>query len=128
VFVKAKEAGADAPLTVAFTVYDPAVALAVKAGEVATPEAFVFTVAVVPPPAKVPLAPEAGALNVTLAAETKLPPASFTVATSGLLKAVLIRALWPLPDVAVMVPGVPAVFVNAKEAGPLAPVTVALTV
>jgi hypothetical protein len=53
-------------------------------GEVATPEALVFTVAF---PAKVPLAPEAGALNVTLTLETRLPFASFTVATNGLRNA-----------------------------------------
>jgi hypothetical protein len=56
--------------------------LAVKAGEVATPEELVFTLAVVAPPANVPLAPEAGAVNVTLAAGTGLPLASVTVATN----------------------------------------------
>jgi hypothetical protein len=61
--------------------------LAVKAGDVATPEALVCAVAVIPLPANVPLAPEAGAENVTLTPETGLPYVSFTVATNGLVKA-----------------------------------------
>jgi hypothetical protein len=91
--------------------------LAVKEGEVATPEALVFTLAVVAPPANVPLAPEAGAVKVTVAAETRLPPESFTVTISGLLKRLLTCALWPPPDVAMMVAAAPGVFVSAKEAG-----------
>ncbi len=98
-----------------------------KAGEVARPEAFVFTVTVVEP-ANVPLAPEAGAVKVTLAPETKLPPASFTVATNGLLNAWLTCALWPLPDIAVMVAGAPTVFVRVKEAAVVTPLTFAVTV
>jgi hypothetical protein len=101
--------------------------LAVKAGDVATPEAFVCTVAVVPLPANVPPAPEAGALKVTLTPETKLPLASFTVAMSGLLKAVLIRVLWPPPDVAVILPGAPAVLVKAKETKAVRPLAEAVT-
>jgi hypothetical protein len=84
--------------------------LAVKAGEVATPEALVFTVAL---PVNVPPAPDDGALNVTLTPETGLLFASFTVATNGWRKALFTGALWPPPDVAVMLPGGPEVFVKA---------------
>ena len=86
--------------------------MALKTGEVATPDALVCTVAF---PGNVPLAPEAGAVNVTLAPETRLPYASFTVATSGLLNALFTCALWPPPDVAVILAGEPAVFVRPKE-------------
>ena len=61
--------------------------------EVATPDESVETVNVVAPPAKVPLAPLPGAVNVTDAPATGLPPASFTVATNGDAKAVLMGAL-----------------------------------
>jgi hypothetical protein len=77
---------------------------------------LVMIAAVVPLPANMPLAPEAGALKVMLTPETGLPLASFTMATNGLLKAVLMTVLWPPPDAAVMVAGAPAVFVKANEA------------
>jgi hypothetical protein len=101
--------------------------LAVKTGEVAMPEVLVFTVAVIPPPANVPLAPEAGALNVTLAPEIALPLASVTVATNGLPKGWFTCALWPLPDVGVILAGGPTVFVRAKNAELVRPATVAVT-
>jgi hypothetical protein len=129
-FVKAKEAGVARPATDAVTVYGPPdVALAVKAGEVATPEALVCTVAVMlgGVTANVPLAPDAGAVNVTLAPEIRLPLASFTVATNGRLKAAPTSALWPPPEVAVIVPGAPATLVRAKVAEPVTPVTEAAT-
>jgi hypothetical protein len=114
-FVRAKEAGLLTSVADAVTVYGPpAVALAVKVGEVATPEALVCTVALIPPPANVPLAPEVGELNVTLAPETGLLFASITVATNGFPKACLTCAVWPPPEVAVMLPGGPGVFVKAK--------------
>ena len=91
--VSEKVAGVPTPVTVAFTGYGPAVALAVKMGEVATPEASVDTVIEVPPPAKVPLAPLGGAVKVTAAPFTGLPPASLTVATNGAAKAVFTCAL-----------------------------------
>jgi hypothetical protein len=53
-------------------------------------------------------------VNVTLTPETRLPPASFTVASSGLPKGLLTRVLWPPPDVAVMLAGEPAVVVMLK--------------
>jgi hypothetical protein len=74
--------------------------LAVNAGEVATPLALV--VAVLVPPAKVPLAPVwAGAVKVTV---TPLAgdPFDVTVATSGLVNAVSTVALCPPPLVAVI--------------------------
>jgi hypothetical protein len=82
--VSAKFAGASAP-TVAVSVYEPAVELAVNCAAVATPAAFV--VAVLTPLAKVPLAPLAGAANVTNAQLTGLLPASLTVTCSGVKKA-----------------------------------------
>jgi hypothetical protein len=60
------------PETVAITVYDPAVVFAVNAGEVATPLELVVAVAVFVAPANVPLAPVAGAANVTAAPLTGL--------------------------------------------------------
>jgi hypothetical protein len=66
-FVSAKFAGFKTPATVAVTVYAPAVLLAVNTGAVATPCPFVLTVAVVPTPVNVPLAPLVGAVNVTTA-------------------------------------------------------------
>ena len=56
------------------------VLFAVNVGAVATPLAFVVTVA---EPVNVPLAPDAGAAKVTLAPLTGLLLASFTVACSA---------------------------------------------
>jgi hypothetical protein len=94
-------------------------------GDVATPELLVCALAVVPPPAKVPPAPAPGALKKTLAPETRLPYASFTVTTSGLPNAKPTGVLWPLPEVTVMALAGPGVFVNANEAEapPTDPVT-----
>jgi hypothetical protein len=81
-----------APVALATTLYGPpAVAFAVKTGEFAIPLAFV--VAVLTPPAKVPLAPLVGAVNVTRTPLTGLFPASVTVATKGAANAVLTAAL-----------------------------------
>jgi hypothetical protein len=91
------------------------VAFAVNVGDVATPEAFVATVAVTPPPVNVPLAPEPGAVKVTLAPGTGLLPESMTVAVRGLPKAVLTCAFWPLPEVAAMVVGAPAAIVMLND-------------
>src|ERR1035441_6346182 len=44
---------------------------------------LVVAVAVVPPPANVPLAPVEGAVKATVTPETTFPPASFTVACSA---------------------------------------------
>jgi hypothetical protein len=123
-FVSAKFADV-APLALATTLYGPpAVALAVNVAEVATPLAFV--VAVFTPPANVPLAPDAGGVNVTTTPLTGLFPASVTVATSGAAKAVLIVALCGVPLVAVTFAAGPAVLVKAKFAD-VAPVALATT-
>jgi hypothetical protein len=73
------------------TVYGPATLLAVKVGDVATPAELV--IAVFTPPAKVPRAPLAGTVKVTVTLLTGLPPASLTVAASGAANAWLIAAL-----------------------------------
>ena len=63
---------------------------------------------------KAPLAPLAGAVNVTDAFETKLPPASFTTACSKAGKAVPTVVLCPDPLAAEMPAGDPADTVSAK--------------
>jgi hypothetical protein len=84
--------------------------LAVNTAEVATPELLVT--AVVTPPANVPLAPLAGAANVTVTPPTGLPPESRTVATRGAANAVLIGALCGVPLVAVIDAATPGVTVT----------------
>src|SRR5215467_16383202 len=111
--VSEKLAGVETPETEAVTVYGPpAMLLAVKTGAVATPCALV--VAVLTPPAKLPLAPLEGAVNVTVTPETALPPASFTVATRGAGNAVAIVVLWGVPLVAAMLAADPALLLNEK--------------
>jgi hypothetical protein len=75
--------------------------LAVNASAVATPLLLVVAVAVAEP-AKVPLAPLPGAVNVTTTPLTGLLLASFTVACSAVANAVLTVALCGVPAVAVM--------------------------
>src|SRR5207245_7902891 len=75
----------------ATTLYKPAVELAVKATEAAIPEASVT--ALFWPPAKLPLAPEAGAANVMVTPLSGLPPASLTNTFKGLANAVFTCAL-----------------------------------
>ena len=99
--------------------------LAVNAAEVATPLALVS--AVLTPPAKVPLAPLPGTVNVTVTPLTGLPPASRTVACNSDAKAVLITALCGVPPVGVIVDGGPGVLVSWKVAG-AEPVNEAVTV
>jgi hypothetical protein len=96
----------------------------VNVTEVATPLAFV--VAVLTPPAKVPLAPEAGGVKVTTTPLTGLFPASVTVATRGAANAVLIVAVCGVPLVAVTLAAGPAVLVKAKFAE-VVPVALATT-
>ncbi len=98
---------------------------AVKIAAVATPCAFVR--AVFTPPAKVPLAPLAGTVKVTVAPLTGLFPASLTVACSCVAKAVLMTALCGVPAVAAMLAGAPATLVSEKLAGVAAPATDAVT-
>ena len=99
--------------TEATTLYVPAVELAVSVPEVATP--FEPVMAVMPPP-MVARAPLTGAVKVTVAPLTGLPPASTTVATKGAPKAVLMVVVWPDPLVTLMEAAGPAVFVRLKLA------------
>ncbi len=97
--------------------------------EVATPLALVVAVVVlVVVSANVPLAPDAGAVNVTIAPFTGFWPLSSTVATSGAANAVLVAALCGVPLVAVIEAAAPAVLVRLKLAGVDTPVTAAVTV
>jgi hypothetical protein len=64
---------------------------AVNTAAVATP--LVFVVAVFTPPANVPLAPDPGAVNVTITPLTGLPKASVTVASRFVAKAELTAVL-----------------------------------
>ncbi len=100
--------------------------LAVKAAAVATPSALV--VAVFTPPAKVPLAPLAGALKVTVTPDTGLPKASFTVAARFVANAVLTVAVCGVPAVAVIAAGAPARLVSANPGLVVCVPTVAVTV
>src|SRR5260370_33010685 len=79
---------------------------AVKTAAVAIPEAFV--VAVVTPPANVPLAPLPGDAKVTAAPLTGLLRESFTAACRWIANAVFTVALCDAPAVAVMLAGIPA--------------------
>ena len=99
-------------------------AFAVNTAEVATP--FEFVVAVFNPPANVPLAPLAGAVNVTTT-PLNPDPAFVTVATSGAANAVLTIALCGVPLVAAIASGAGVVFVRAKLAPAVTPGTVATT-
>jgi hypothetical protein len=63
-----KLAGVPTPTADAVTTYMPGIAFAVKAGETATPEAFVTTVFT--PPANDPLGPLSGRVNVTVTPAT----------------------------------------------------------
>ena len=95
-------------LAVAVALYVPAVPFAVTVDEVALPsEPVVVEHALAVDPELlqvlalalyVALAPLPGTVNVTDTPETGLPYASFTIATSGLAKAVLTVADWPEPD------------------------------
>src|SRR5216683_2852713 len=115
-----------APVALATTLYGPpTVAFAVNVAEVATPLALL--VAVFTPPAKVPLAPLPGAVNVTTTPLTGLFPASVTVATKSAVNAVLIAALCPEPLVTTTLAAGPTVFVSEKLAGVATPATDAVT-
>lgn len=87
VIVSAKVAGVATPLTDPETLKLPKMQLAVNVDAVAIPEEFVVAVVLAPPPAKVPLAPEPGALNVTVTPGTGLLAASFTMAARFVPKA-----------------------------------------
>jgi hypothetical protein len=95
--------------------------------EVAMPLALVVSVSVAVPFVNVPLAPVAGAVNVTMTPLTGFEPPSSTVATKGAVNAELIPAVCGVPLVAVIVAGGPAAFVRLKSAGVDTPETVAVT-
>ena len=79
------------------------------------------------PVAKLALAPEPGAVKVTVTPLSGFPPESFTVACNAEPNAVLITAVCGVPAVAVMDEALPAVLVRAKLAEPLTPETLAVT-
>jgi len=91
------------------------------------PLALVVAVAVVDP-LKVALAPEAGAVKVTVTPLRGLLFTSFTVACSAVARTVLMAALCGVPAVAVILAGVPGRLVMLKLAGVLAPAAAAVTV
>jgi hypothetical protein len=97
-------------------------------GTEATPEALVATVIVIVELLKSPLAPLAGAVNVTLTPDTGLLLPSFTVTASGFANAVpTVADCGVVPAFAVIEPGVPAVLVSEKFTV-VSPVEAAVTV
>ena len=90
--VRLKFAVLPTPGALAAKAKEPVWPLAVSAGAVAMPLAFVVAV-VVADPLKVALAPLAGAANVTVTPPNGLLPASFTVACSAVANMVFTVAL-----------------------------------
>src|SRR5438309_10242406 len=83
--------------------------------------------AVFAPPAKLPLAPLLGGVNVTVTPFTGVPLTFVTVTTKG-AKGVLMAALCGVPLVALIADGGPCVFVNAKLADPVIPTALPVAV
>src|SRR5580704_2964776 len=102
--------------------------LAVNTGVVTTPAALLAAVYVRTLPAKLPLAPLPGAVNVTVTLGTGLLPASTTVACNTAAKAVFAAALCGVPPLARIDPADPAVLVRVKLAVLPTPATAAVTV
>ena len=102
-------------------------ALAVKVEAVATPALFVVAVVVADAPNR-PLAPAAGAVNVTRAPATGVLKLSATLAAIAVGKAVPIVVVWDVPAEVAMLNAVPALFVRLKLAGVATPPTVAVAV
>ena len=100
----------------AVTLYAPAVEFAVNTGEVAIPLASV--VATLWAPANVPLAPEAGAENVTWMPARGLAELSLTTTRRGLANAVLIATLCEEPSTILIEAGCAAVIFRLKVAVP----------
>jgi hypothetical protein len=115
-----------APVAPAVILNAPATRFAANDGELAWPLDPVNAV-LVAEPLNVALAPTVGAVNVTVAPETALPPMSFTMTPSVLENAVLIGALSEVNPTAVTVAAAPALFVSAKVAALPTGETVALT-
>ena len=78
------------------------------------PELLEVAVYVGSPFVKVPLAPLDGAVKVTEAFATALPPASFTKACSGPANGIPTVTLWPDPPDTAMLAGFPDNTVNEK--------------
>ena len=97
-------------------------------GADATPDAFVVTVIVAVLLLNTPVAPEPGAVKVTLTPDTGLLPASRTVTAGALANAVLMVAdCGVVPGFAVIDEGAPALFVSEKFTV-VRPVAAAVTV
>ena len=90
------------------------------------PLEFVKAVAVDEPP-KLALGPVPGAVKVTVTPLIGLPPASLTVACSGVLNAALMGVLWGVPPVVTILAGLPALLVRLKLAVVPTPATLAVT-
>src|SRR5437764_837801 len=103
--VSPKAAEPATPLTEAVTVSAPALVFAVNPGATAKPFASVITWTDLPPLAKTPLAPPAGAVNVTSTSPTGLPSASTTRTARLVAKAVWTTADCGLPAVGTMLDG-----------------------
>ena len=102
-------------------------ALAVN-GAVATPVLAVAIVIVAVPFENVPLAPLAGAVNVTCTPLIGLLLPSVTLACSAVVNAVFTVALCEAPAVAAIFAAPPGMFVRLKLAGVVTPGTLAVTV
>ena len=102
----------------------PAVPLAVKVDDVATPEALVTALEA---PWNDPLAPLEGAVKVTVTPLTGLPDASMTVAWRGVANTVLTVVVCGVPPVAAIEAAAPGALVSEKVAGVVTPATDAVT-
>jgi hypothetical protein len=128
VLVSWKFAGVPTPGADAVTLYGPATLFAVKMPADAVPVESVTAVAVVNPLTNIPLAPLAGAVNVTVTFGTGFPSPSFTSACNAVAKLVNTTVVCGVvPVEGAIDPGAPGVFVSAKLAAPVTPVTVAVT-
>jgi hypothetical protein len=129
VFVRLKATAPVTPATVAVTEYGPPeIEFAVKGDERATPLALTASVSEGVPFANVPLAPVAGAMNVTAAPGNGFESLSRTIAVRGSANILPTAAVCGVPPVAVIVAAVRTVFVRPKLAGVDAAVATAVTV
>ena len=80
---------------------------------------LVATVTAVPAPVNTPLAPVEGAVNVTAASGTGLPPVSRTVVFSFVVNTVPTAALCGVPAAAVMLAGCGGAAAQIATPGPL---------
>jgi hypothetical protein len=101
------------PATLAVTVYVPATALAVIDGANARPAELVTTVAELPPPLKVRLAPELGAANVTCTPPIGALAPSFTDTCKRFVNGCRTIAVCPVPPVGTIDAGLGGPMVSA---------------